>query len=45
MGLIVQAVEALHYRLLDLLDGLHGLAGVGIDLQDALVMKLDLEVL
>ena len=41
----MQAVEALDDRLLDLLDRIDGLAGVEVDLQDALVVKLNLEVL
>src|ERR671917_520295 len=38
MRLVVQAVEALDDGLLDLLDGLDGLTGVGVDLEDALVV-------
>ena len=45
MRLVVQAVEALHHGLLDLLHGIDRLASVGVDLQDALVMKLHLQVL
>src|SRR4029450_11063158 len=43
--LVMEAVETLHHGLLYLLDRVHGLACVGVDLQDALVMKLDLQVL
>jgi hypothetical protein len=42
--LVVEAVEALDHRLLDLLHGLHRLAAVGVDLEDALVVDLGLEV-
>ena len=45
MGLVVQAVEALDDGLLDLFDRLDGLARVGVDLEHALVVNLDLEVL
>src|SRR5690606_11647473 len=45
VGLVVHAVQALHDGLLDLLDRLDGLAGVGIDLEDSLVVDLHLEVL
>jgi hypothetical protein len=45
MRLVVHAVEALDDRLLDLLDWLDGFRGVGVDLEDALVVHLDLEVL
>ena len=45
MGLVVEAVEALDDRLLHLLDGVDGLAGIGVNLQYALVVKLHLEVL
>ena len=45
VGLVVQAVEALDDGLLDLLDRLDGLAGVRVDLEHALVVDLDLEVL
>ena len=42
--LVVHAVQALHDRLLDLVDDLRALARLGIDLVDALVVDLDLEV-
>src|SRR6266851_6500229 len=45
MRLVVHAVQALHDRLLELVDDLGALAGLGIDLVDALVMDLYLEVL
>src|SRR4051794_21044527 len=43
--LVVQAVQALDDCLLHLLNGLDRLAGLGVDLEDALVMDLNLEVL
>jgi adenosylmethionine-8-amino-7-oxononanoate aminotransferase len=43
--LVVHAVEALHDRLLDLVDHLRALARDRVDLVDALVVDLDLEVL
>ena len=45
MRLVVKAVEALHDRLLHLLDRLDRLARLRIDLEDTLVVNLDLEVL
>ncbi len=45
VGLVVHAVEALHDRLLDLVDDLRALARDGIDLVDPLVVDLHLEVL
>ena len=45
VGLVVQAVEALHHRLLHFLDRIHGLARLGIDLEDALIVQLHFEVL
>ena len=45
VGLVVQAVEALDDRLLDLLDRLDGVAGLGVDLEHSFVMDLDFEVL
>src|SRR4051812_49780559 len=45
VDLVVEAVEALDDGLLNLLDRVDGLAGVGVDLQDALVVQLHLEVL
>ena len=44
VGLVVHAVEALHDRLLELVDDLGPLAGLGVDLVDALVVHLHLEV-
>jgi hypothetical protein len=43
--LVVQAVAALDDRLLQLVVGIEGLAGLGIDPEDALVVELDLQVL
>ena len=43
--LVVEAVEALDDGLLGLLDRLGSLAGLGVDLEDALVVDPDLEVL
>jgi hypothetical protein len=43
--LVVHALEALHDRLLDLVDDLGALASDGVDLVDPLVVDLDLEVL
>ena len=43
MGLVVHAVEALDDRLLDLLDPLGGLAGIGVDADNRVVMNLGLE--
>jgi hypothetical protein len=45
MGLVVKAVETLDYGLLDLLDGLDRLPGLGVDLEHPLVMDLNLQVL
>ena len=45
MRLVVHAVEALHDRLLELVDHLGPLAGHRIDPVDALVVDLDLELL
>ena len=45
VGLVVHAVQALHDRLLDLVDHLRALARVGVDLVDPLVVDLHLEVL
>jgi len=45
MGLVVHALEALDHGLLNLLDRLDRLSGLGIDLEDPLVVELDLEVL
>src|SRR5207249_12309319 len=45
MGLVVHAVEALHDGLLELVDDFGSLAGLRVDLVDALVVDLDLEVL
>jgi hypothetical protein len=45
MGLIVHAIEALHDRLLDLLDPLRGLAALGVDPQDRVVVDLRLQPL
>jgi hypothetical protein len=45
MGLVVHAVEALHDRLLELVDDIRALAGVGVDLVDPLVVDLDLQIL
>ena len=42
--LVVHAVQALHDGLLELVDDLGALAGVGVDLVDALVVDLHLEV-
>jgi hypothetical protein len=42
VGLVVEAVEALDDGLLDLFDGLHRLAALGVDLEDSLVVDLDL---
>ena len=44
MRLVVHALQALHDGLLQLVDRLGALAGLGIDLVDALVVDLDLEV-
>ena len=44
VGLVVHAVQALHDRLLELVDDLGALAGSGIDAVDALVVDLHLEV-
>ena len=43
--LIVHALQALHDRLLHLIDDVGALSGLGIDAVDALVVELDLEVL
>jgi hypothetical protein len=43
--LVVHALEALDDGLLDLVDDLGAFTGVGVDLVDALVVDLDLEVL
>ena len=43
MGLVVHAVEALDDGLLDLLDPLGGLAGLGVDADDRVVVDLRLE--
>ena len=43
--LIVHALEALHDRLLHLVDHVRALARLGIDPVDALVVELDLEIL
>ena len=45
MGLVVHAVAALDDRLLDLVDPLGGLARLGIDPEDRVVMHLRLEAL
>jgi hypothetical protein len=45
MRLIVHAVKALHDGLLELVDDLGSLTGLGIDLVDALVVHLHLEIL
>ena len=45
VGLVVHAVQALHDGLLQLVDDLGALAGVGVDLVDPLVVDLDLQVL
>ena len=42
--LVVHAVQALHDRLLELVDDLGALAGLRVDPVDALVVHLDLEV-
>jgi hypothetical protein len=43
VGLVVHAVEALDNRLLDLLHAVCGLAGLGVDLEDCVVVDLCLE--
>src|SRR3989442_1342471 len=45
MGLVVHAVQALHDSLLELVDDFRPLARLRIDLVDALVVDLDLEIL
>ena len=45
VGLVVHAVEALHDRLLDLVDALGRDPGLGVDAADRVVVDLDLEVL
>ena len=45
MRLVVHAVKALDHRLLELVDDLRALAGLGIDLVNALVVDLYLQVL
>ncbi len=45
VGLVVHAVQALHDRLLKLVDDFRALARLGVDLVDTLVVDLDLEVL
>jgi hypothetical protein len=42
--LVVQTAEALDDRLLDLVQALGGLAGLGVDLQDRVVVQLHLEI-
>jgi hypothetical protein len=44
VGLVVHAVQALHDGLLQLVDDLAALAGLRVDLVDALVVHLHLEV-
>ena len=44
MRLVVHAVQALHDRLLELVDDLGALAGLGVDPVDALVVDLHLQV-
>ena len=43
--LVVHAVQALHDGLLQLVDDLRALAGVGVDFVDPLVVDLDLQIL
>jgi hypothetical protein len=43
--LVVHAVQALHHRLLDLLDAVGRLARLGLDLEDRVVMDLGFEAL
>ena len=45
VGLVVHAVQALHDRLLQLVDDFRALAGLGVDLVDPLVVDLHLQVL
>jgi hypothetical protein len=45
MGLVVHALEALHDRLLHLVDDFAALAALGVDPVDPLVVDLHLEVL
>ena len=44
VGLVVQAAQALHDGLLDLVEALRGLAGLRVDPQDRVVVQLHLEV-
>jgi hypothetical protein len=44
MRLVVEAPQALNHRLLHLVEAIGGLAAIGIDPQDRVVVQLDLEV-
>jgi hypothetical protein len=44
VGLVVQAPQALHDRFLHLVEPFGRLAGLGVDLQDRVVVKLNLEI-
>jgi hypothetical protein len=44
VGLVVQAPQTLHDRFLYLVEPFGRLAGLGVDLQDRVVVKLNLEI-